>query len=261
MYKVVVVDDVNVPEEIKKIENQLQRLVTAALAEVGETATVSCRSLTVIQNEASWKDALDTIIQEKPSIVFVDDYMPRPSAGVDFIRLLRLRGYGGYTYIHTGVESERKLRELLDAEPKLLRGHGSGVIPKRKEKREKEIVSNLTVFLRQGQDNGLPFFQVKDPSAFLELSLLDRVLELLDELNNFRIFWGCQEQVSVSIRSAFEKFVPTLPGACAPTDIESWLTSKTELRQHWRDKLVTARDPDEWHRLLERLRDVLLPAN
>src|SRR5882724_4795886 len=125
MYKVVVVDDVCVPAEI---EHQLERLVTAALAELGEVATVTCRSLAVIQNKSSWEEALDTIIQENPSIVFVDDYMPRPSAGVDFIRLLRLRGYGGYTYIHTGVESERKLRELLDAEPKLLRRHGSGVI-------------------------------------------------------------------------------------------------------------------------------------
>jgi CheY-like chemotaxis protein len=257
MYKVVVVDDVRVPEEI---ENQLEKLVTAALAELGEVATVSCRSLTVIQNEASWEKALDTIIQESPSIVFVDDYMPRPSAGVDFIRLLRLRGYGGYTYIHTGVESERKLRELLDSEPTLLRAHGSGVLPKRKEKREKEVVGNLISFLRQGKENGLPFFQVKDSSAFLELSLLDRVLELLDQLNNFRLFWGCEEQRSVSIRSAFEMFVATFPSVGARTDIERWLAGKPELTQHWRQQFVTARDPDEWHRLLERLRDVLLPA-
>jgi len=258
MYEIVLVDDVVVPEETK---NQLQRLVIAALAELGEVAIVNCRSLTVIQNDKSWEEALDIIIRENPAIAFVDDYMPRPSAGVEFIRLLRLRGYGGYTYIHTGVEAERKLRELLDSEPKLLRAHGSGVIPKRKEKREKEIVNDLASVLRQGKETGLPFFQVKDPNEFLELSILDRALELLDELNDFRLFWGCEDQVSVSIHSAFEDFVTTLPDICTHTDIESWLNSKSELTQHWRDNFIAARDPSEWRRLLERLRDVLLPAN
>lgn len=256
MYKIVIVDD-DKPRSLDV--SKLERIVAAALAEQGETASVSSQNLVVDRNEPSWEQALDAIIQQNPSIVFIDDHMPGPNDGINFIRSLRARGYKGYTYIHTGIHTERALNEFIDLAPKLLQAHGSGVIPKGKSKKEKKIISELSDHLRQGEKKGLAYFQVEGPGEFLELSPYDRALELLDDLYNFQLFWSSTEPTSNNKNAVFEKFVLMLPEAERSKDIESWLAIKSNLKQKVREQFTMALNADEWQKVLEKLRDGLLP--